>query len=107
MGGWRAAAPCQRPPTGCCFFGAIVGSANAWFAIQRPSPTSSSFGHFLRRQYWAAGTGYGHSGVAGEKWDVEAYLAAQREQDRLKQDLIEVCKRATAAATALALVVVY
>ncbi|CAM9829282.1 unnamed protein product, partial [Sphacelaria rigidula] len=41
------------------------------------------------RQYWAAGTGYGHSGVAGEKWDVEAYLAAQREQDRLKQDLIE------------------
>lgn len=42
------------------------------------------------RQYWAAGTGYGHSGAAGEKWDVEAYLAAQREQDRLKEDLLEV-----------------
>lgn len=42
------------------------------------------------RQYWAAGTGYGHSGVAGEKWDVEAYLAAQREQDRLKEDLVQV-----------------
>lgn len=42
------------------------------------------------RQYWAAGTGYGHSGAAGEKWDVEAYLAAQREQDRLKEDLLQV-----------------
>lgn len=42
------------------------------------------------RQYWAAGTGYGHSGVAGEKWDVEAYLAVQREQDRLKEDLVQV-----------------
>lgn len=42
------------------------------------------------RQYWAAGTGYGHSGAAGEKWDVEAYLAAQAEQDRLKEDLLRV-----------------
>ncbi|CAM9916737.1 unnamed protein product [Ectocarpus sp. 6 AP-2014] len=41
------------------------------------------------RQYWAAGTGYGHSGAAGEKWDVDAYLAAQREQDRLKEDLLQ------------------
>lgn len=42
------------------------------------------------RRYWAAGTGYGHSGAAGEKWDVEAFLAAQREQDRLKEDLLQV-----------------
>ncbi|CAM9811075.1 unnamed protein product, partial [Ectocarpus sp. 4 AP-2014] len=41
------------------------------------------------RQYWAAGTGYGHSGAAGEKWDVDAYLAAQRERDRLKEDLLQ------------------
>lgn len=43
----------------------------------------------INRQYWAAGTGYGHSGAVGEKWDVEAYLAAQREQDRLKEDLLQ------------------
>ncbi|CAN0232303.1 unnamed protein product, partial [Laminaria digitata] len=42
----------------------------------------------INRQYWAAGTGYGHSGAGGDKWDVDAYLAAQEEQDRLKEDLL-------------------
>ena len=53
-------------------------------------PCSPRFNRGCRQQYWAAGTGYGHSGAAGEKWDVEAYLAAQREQDRLKEDLLQV-----------------
>lgn len=44
----------------------------------------------MSRHYWAAGTGYGHSGAGGDKWDVEAFLAAQEEQDRLKKDLLQV-----------------
>ncbi|CAM9881290.1 unnamed protein product [Pylaiella littoralis] len=39
--------------------------------------------------YWAADTRYGQSGAAGEKWDAEAYLAAQREQDRLKEEFLQ------------------
>ena len=37
-----------------------------------------------KRAYWAAGTGYGHdNSTTTVSWDVDAYLAAQRETDRL------------------------
>ncbi|CAM9308052.1 unnamed protein product [Ascophyllum nodosum] len=63
----------------------IGGVANGSSGADMKGLTSTK----KRQQYWAAGTGYGHSGAAGEKWDVEAYLAAQREQDRLKEDLLQ------------------
>lgn len=59
--------------------GKVGGGGGGVSSVKKPS-----------KQYWAAGTGYGHSGAAGEKWDVEAYLAAQKEQDRLKEDLLQV-----------------
>ena len=53
-------------------------------------PYSPRFNRGCREQYWAAGTGYGHDEEVDEVWDMEAYLAAQREQDWLKEDLLMV-----------------
>ncbi|KAH8045920.1 hypothetical protein JL722_13972 [Aureococcus anophagefferens] len=41
------------------------------------------------RAYWAKGTGYGHdNSEAAVTWDVDAYVAAQREKDRLVGDVL-------------------
>ena len=42
-----------------------------------------------KRAYWAAGTGYGHdNSTTTVSWDVDAYLAAQRETDRLLSEAL-------------------
>ncbi|XP_065835083.1 probable ubiquitin-conjugating enzyme protein 17 [Oscarella lobularis] len=40
-----------------------------------------------RPQYWAKGVGYGHQNRAG--WDIKAYLAAQKEQDKQIEIVLE------------------
>eukprot|EP01129_Flabellula_baltica_P006443 TRINITY_DN240_c0_g4_i1.p1 TRINITY_DN240_c0_g4~~TRINITY_DN240_c0_g4_i1.p1 ORF type:complete len:867 (+),score=232.37 TRINITY_DN240_c0_g4_i1:20-2620(+) len=43
-------------------------------------------------QYWAKGTGYGYSGAASESWNVEAYIAAQKEKDAQHEKVIREIK---------------
>eukprot|EP01119_Soliformovum_irregulare_P016152 TRINITY_DN463_c0_g2_i4.p1 TRINITY_DN463_c0_g2~~TRINITY_DN463_c0_g2_i4.p1 ORF type:complete len:834 (-),score=313.83 TRINITY_DN463_c0_g2_i4:9-2510(-) len=43
-------------------------------------------------QYWAKGTGYGHN--QAQKWDTQAYLAAQKEKDTQTQTVIEEISKA-------------
>lgn len=38
--------------------------------------------------YWAKGTGYGHSNYGKNAWDVQAYLAYQREKDCQTQEVL-------------------
>lgn len=40
-------------------------------------------------KYWARGTGYGHGHTNKVDWDVQAYLAAQKQKDRETQSIIE------------------
>jgi len=39
--------------------------------------------------YWAKGTGYGHSNYQKSQWDVQAYLAAQREKDSQTEEVLQ------------------
>lgn len=40
-------------------------------------------------KFWARGTGYGHGHTSKVDWDVQAYLAAQKQKDRETQSIIE------------------
>lgn len=43
-----------------------------------------------QKQYWASGTGYGHSGAGkGEVWDSKAAVAAQKHQDELRANVLQ------------------
>jgi baculoviral IAP repeat-containing protein 6 len=43
-----------------------------------------------QKQYWASGTGYGHTGAGkGEVWDSKAAVAAQKHQDELRADVLQ------------------
>eukprot|EP01118_Nematostelium_gracile_P005464 TRINITY_DN1731_c0_g1_i1.p1 TRINITY_DN1731_c0_g1~~TRINITY_DN1731_c0_g1_i1.p1 ORF type:complete len:632 (-),score=167.22 TRINITY_DN1731_c0_g1_i1:3320-5104(-) len=39
--------------------------------------------------YWAKGTGYGYSSHSQPEWDVQAYLAAQREKDSQTEQVLQ------------------
>ena len=42
------------------------------------------------KEYWASGTGYGHTGAGkGEVWDSEAAMAAQKHQDNLRAAVLQ------------------
>ena len=57
-----------------------------------PAPAAAGPGRRAdrpKRAYWAAGTGYGHdNSTTTVSWDVDAYLAAQRETDRLLSEAL-------------------
>lgn len=40
-------------------------------------------------KFWARGTGYGHGQTGKVDWDVQAYLAAQKQKDKETQSIIE------------------
>jgi len=40
-------------------------------------------------KFWARGTGYGHGHTGKVDWDVQAYLAAQKQKDKETQSIIE------------------
>jgi baculoviral IAP repeat-containing protein 6 len=45
--------------------------------------------NYIQGKFWARGTGYGHGHTNKVDWDVQAYLAAQKQKDRETQSIIE------------------
>ncbi|KAH8074163.1 hypothetical protein JL720_10718 [Aureococcus anophagefferens] len=65
--------------------GAAAPAAPARRTTRRRATTAAA----SASAYWAKGTGYGHdNSEAAVTWDVDAYVAAQREKDRLVGDVL-------------------